>query len=84
MHGAQVLFTRVCVCVRVCVCACVRARARACVCVFVRARVRARACCNTSCSRVCAVQINAGTEMLEGEEFGDDNFDFEDEDENIQ
>mmetsp|Transcript_43829 Transcript_43829/g.93287 ORF Transcript_43829/g.93287 Transcript_43829/m.93287 type:complete len:145 (-) Transcript_43829:304-738(-) len=26
------------------------------------------------------VQINAGTEMLEGEEFGDDNFDFEDDD----
>jgi len=25
------------------------------------------------------VQINAGTEMLEGEEFGDDNFDFDDE-----
>jgi len=24
-----------------------------------------------------AVQINAGTEMLEGEEFGDDNFDFD-------
>ena len=23
------------------------------------------------------VQINAGTEMLEGEEFGDDNFDFD-------
>ena len=25
------------------------------------------------------VQINAGTEMLEGEEFGDDNFDFDEE-----
>mmetsp|Transcript_21944 Transcript_21944/g.36258 ORF Transcript_21944/g.36258 Transcript_21944/m.36258 type:complete len:144 (+) Transcript_21944:157-588(+) len=25
-----------------------------------------------------SVQINAGTEMLEGEEFGDDNFDFDD------
>ena len=24
------------------------------------------------------VQINAGTEMMEGEEFGDDNFDFDD------
>lgn len=24
-----------------------------------------------------SVQINAGTEMLEGEEFGDDNFDFD-------
>ena len=24
------------------------------------------------------MQINAGTEMLEGEEFGDDNFDFDD------
>ena len=23
------------------------------------------------------MQINAGTEMLEGEEFGDDNFDFD-------
>ena len=27
------------------------------------------------------VQINAGTEMLEGEEFGDDNFDFDEVDE---
>tara|TARA_B110001452_G_scaffold261718_1_gene260837 strand:+ start:1210 stop:1371 length:162 start_codon:yes stop_codon:yes gene_type:complete len=25
-----------------------------------------------------AVQINAGTEALDGEEFGDDNFDFDD------
>ena len=28
------------------------------------------------------VQINAGTEMLEGEEFGDDNFDFDDDADN--
>ena len=28
------------------------------------------------------VQINAGTEMLEGEEFGDDNFDFDEDADN--
>ena len=28
-------------------------------------------------SSCATVQINAGTEMLEGEEFGDDNFDFD-------
>ncbi len=50
-----------------------------------RQRARQRRCGACSCSRVhaltpvlnCAVQINAGAETLDGEEFGDDNFDFD-------